>query len=123
MLREAMQQARDSPGECPTDLIRAILSCLPETDADEAGDIPETADPLGTLHTRYFNWKGTGNLQYLQDAKQALDHLVEHAPEEYRESMLTNVRLHREIESAWKALHPEQAQRVEGFDEREGNAD
>ena len=28
--------------------------------------------------------------------------LVEHAPEEYRESMLKNVRLHREIMDAWE---------------------
>ena len=34
--------------------------------------------------------------------KRLLDHLVEHAPEEYRESMLKNVRLHREIMEAWE---------------------
>ena len=33
--------------------------------------------------------------------RRLLDHLVEHAPEEYRESMLKNVRLYREIMKAW----------------------
>mgnify|MGYP001819950990 CR=1 FL=1 len=33
--------------------------------------------------------------------RQLLDHLVEHAPEECRESVLKNVRLHREIMEAW----------------------
>jgi hypothetical protein len=35
--------------------------------------------------------------------KRILDHLVEHAPEDYRESMLKDVRLHREIIEAWEA--------------------
>ena len=30
------------------------------------------------------------------------DHLLEHSPEEYRESMLRNIRLHREIMEAWE---------------------
>ena len=35
-------------------------------------------------------------------AQRLLDCRVEHAPEEYRESMLKNVRLHREIMEAWE---------------------
>jgi len=44
----------------------------------------------------------------------SLDHLVEHAPDEYRESMLRNVRLNREILEAWESVDPERAARVEG---------
>ena len=39
---------------------------------------------------------------FLADAKRTLDDLVANAPPECRESMLGNVRLHREIAEAWK---------------------
>ena len=47
-------------------------------------------------------------MTHLAGAKRLLDHRVDHAPEEYRESMLKNVRLHREIMEAW-AEHGESA--------------
>ncbi|MCU0727062.1 MAG: tetratricopeptide repeat protein [Planctomycetes bacterium] len=42
----------------------------------------------------------TGDRAHLVEAKRLLDLLVEHAPEDCRESMLRNVRLHREIATA-----------------------
>jgi tetratricopeptide (TPR) repeat protein len=56
----------------------------------------------------YHLWRATGDADLLEEAKRLLDYGVEHAPEEYRESMLRNVRLHREIMDAWEE-HGEQA--------------
>ena len=54
------------------------------------------------MDPRFLLWKATHDLTHLEEAKRLLDYLVEHAPAEYRESMLKNVRLHREIMEAWK---------------------
>ena len=62
-----------------------------------AGDVQVALD------TRLVLWKATHDTAHLTEARRLLDHLVEHAPEEYRESMLKNVRLHREILEAWEA--------------------
>ncbi len=43
----------------------------------------------------------TGERRYLEDAHRHLMFFVEHAPAQYRETTLTNVRLHREIMEAW----------------------
>ena len=56
----------------------------------------------------YVLWKATGKHEHLAEAKRLLDYRVEHAPEGYRESMLKNVRLNREIVEAW-AEHGEKA--------------
>jgi tetratricopeptide (TPR) repeat protein len=50
------------------------------------------------LHRRL--WLASGESRHLAEARRALDVLVENAPEEYRESMLKNVRVHREIMEA-----------------------
>jgi hypothetical protein len=54
------------------------------------------------METRFLLWRATNDPTHLHEANRLLDHLVEHAPEEYRESMLKNVRLHREIMEAWE---------------------
>ena len=88
----------------------ALLACLPGGDSVAAETALEDAGESGnTLRGRYHLWKATGKHEHLTEAKRLLDYRVEHAPDEYRESMLKNVRLNREIESAWKALHPERA--------------
>ena len=58
-------------------------------------------DPDHSLAERVFR-------EQFAEAKRLLDDLVEHAPEEYRESMLKNVRLNREIMEAWEE-HGEKA--------------
>ena len=50
----------------------------------------------------------TGHVRVSAASRGILDYRVEHAPEEYRESMLKNVRLHREIMEAWEE-HGEKA--------------
>ena len=60
-------------------------------EAGESGDTPQV---------HYLLWKVTGDRQHIEAAKRLLDERVRHAPEQYRESMVNNVRLHREITSA-----------------------
>jgi len=81
----------------------ALLASHPGGDAAEAEAALEEAGEAGnTPQTRYYLWRATGKHQHLAEAKRLLDYRVEHAPEEYRESMLKNVRLNREITEAWK---------------------
>ena len=88
---------------------RALLACLPDGDVEAAeAALQEAGEAGNTPQTRYYLWQATGKPEHLAEAKRLLDHLVEHAPEEYRESMLKNVRLNREIMEAWKE-HGEKA--------------
>ncbi len=48
----------------------------------------------------FLLWRITDDALLLVDAKRQLDFAVEHSPPEFRKSMLTNVRLHREIVEA-----------------------
>ena len=54
------------------------------------------------MEARFLLWMAVKDPTHIQEAKRLLDHLVEHAPHEYRESMLKNVRLHRKIMEAWE---------------------
>ena len=60
------------------------------------------AGPVGYLGARYTLFRATGDIALLEAAHQALTFLREHAPEEYRETMITNVPLHRDIMEAWQ---------------------
>ncbi len=50
---------------------------------------------------QFHLWRATGEAGHLEEARCLIDRLVEQAPEAYRESVLKNVRLHREIMEAW----------------------
>ncbi len=52
------------------------------------------------MEARFLLWQATRDPAHLAEAKRRLDFMVEHAPPEDRESMLTNVRLYREIVAA-----------------------
>jgi len=54
------------------------------------------------MRCRHLLWQATGDRQHLAAAHDLLMFFVEHAPEEYRGTTLTNVPLHREITQAWK---------------------
>ena len=58
-------------------------------------------EPDHRMEIRFRLFQVQGDAEDLAGAKRDLDHLIEHAPEEYRESMLKNDRLHREIMEAW----------------------
>ena len=51
-------------------------------------------------------WKATGDPARLEEAGRMMDHLLENAPADCRESMVENVRFHREILEA-RASHIE----------------
>ncbi len=57
----------------------------------------------GKMEADFLLWRASRDCAHLAEAKRLLDFLVEHAPADCRESMLTNVRLHREILAAWQA--------------------
>jgi tetratricopeptide (TPR) repeat protein len=59
-------------------------------------------DVAHRMHVRRLLWKATGDRGHLEEAYQLLTHLRDHAPEEYRESMIENVPLHKEIMEAWR---------------------
>jgi tetratricopeptide (TPR) repeat protein len=52
------------------------------------------------MGVRFLLWCATGDRDHLLAAKRLLIDMVEHSPEDCRESMLANVRLHREIAAA-----------------------
>ena len=54
------------------------------------------------LEARFLLWKATENPEHLGEAHRLLQHLVDHAPEEDRGSMIENVPLNRDIVAAWK---------------------
>ena len=54
------------------------------------------------LEGHFVLWKANGNPEHLTEAHRLLTELVEHAPEEYRESMIENIPLNREIMQAWE---------------------
>jgi len=101
-LREALDLLRNQGrrAEVPSSL--ALLVCLGEVPAEEAEAALAEAAEGGESPTVYFVlWQATGKHEHLAEAKRLLDYRVEHVPEEYRESMLKNVRLNREIMGAW----------------------
>jgi hypothetical protein len=51
---------------------------------------------------RFLLWKATDDTTHLEEAHRLLCHLRDHAPEEYRETMIENVPLHRDIMAAWR---------------------
>jgi tetratricopeptide (TPR) repeat protein len=59
------------------------------------------------MEARFLLYKATGDKQHLEAAHDLLTFFVEHAPEQYRETTLTNVKLHRGIMAAWNSLDPE----------------
>ena len=56
------------------------------------------ADTQGLL----LLWRVTGEFAHLERAYRETQHLAEHAPPEYRKTMIGNVPFHREIVEAWE---------------------
>ena len=57
-------------------------------------------------------WRGaspleaTGDRSHLEVAHELLVHLRDHAPPEYRETMIVKVPLYRDIQAAWDVRRP-----------------
>jgi tetratricopeptide (TPR) repeat protein len=86
------------------------LATLPGGDADAAVAAlavhGRRADAKVLAESLLLLWQTTRDRAHLVEAKRLLDGFVAHAPPEDRESMLTNVRLHREIVAAARGHLP-----------------
>jgi tetratricopeptide (TPR) repeat protein len=90
----------------------AVARCLVHRAVLPGGDtaaaaaaLTESAQRLeapDALQARLLLWQATRDRAHLAEARRLLDFVVEHAPPACRESMLANVRLHREIAAACK---------------------
>jgi hypothetical protein len=52
------------------------------------------------MEAQFALWRASGDRALLVEAKRRLDHIVEHAPDEYKTSMVERVPLHRDIAAA-----------------------
>ena len=62
--------------------------------------VPPRAVPAGG--DRWLLWRATHDGVHLVKAKRLLDEALANVAEQYHESMLTNVRVNREILAAWR---------------------
>jgi tetratricopeptide (TPR) repeat protein len=85
---------------------RCELACLPGGDAADAlaafAAHEERLSPGERLATRRMLWRATGDRSHLEEAKRLVDVSVAHVDAETRESMLTNLRVNREVMAAWE---------------------
>lgn len=103
-LAEALEVARrvDSPNDIA--LATCMAASLPGGDPAAAA---KTLEDLGTrpwhvarMEARWWLWKATEDPAHLAESWRLLRHLRDHAPEEYRVSMMERVPLHRDIAAA-----------------------
>ena len=52
------------------------------------------------MESRWWLWKATQDTAHLAESWRLLQHLRDNAPEEYRETVINNVPLHRDIATA-----------------------
>ncbi|MHC4940943.1 MAG: serine/threonine-protein kinase [Planctomycetota bacterium] len=101
VFREARDLLREQGRVGEVAHVEALLACLPDGDADAACAAFEAAGESGdSLQVRFALWKATGDRTHLEEANRRLGAQVAQAPEEYRESMIARVPLHRAIASA-----------------------
>jgi predicted TPR repeat methyltransferase len=105
-LEEALALAQEV-SDSQTTLAATVESArLPGGDVDAAlAALKEHGDRVEHAHRMdvcFRLWELTGDETHLQEAHRLLDHLVENAPEKYRETMIENVPLHRDIMAAWR---------------------
>jgi len=104
------RQVLDRSRECGSDLGLVLTSCrLASLGEGEVAAALELLNERGHLldHTdlmesRYLLWQATGDALHLEEAHGLLCHLRDHAPEEYRETMIENIPLNRDIMVAWE---------------------
>jgi hypothetical protein len=90
----------------PEVLARAQLAALPGGDTDAAlAALEEHESALGmaeAMQARFLLFRATGDPAHLAAAHEKLTFLRDHVGDAYRESILENVPLHRDIVAAWK---------------------
>jgi tetratricopeptide (TPR) repeat protein len=106
-LDEALSVARTVDDANTIALATSIRAALPGGDPVAAA---KTLDELGTrpwlvarMEARFWLWKATRDETHLAESWRLLVHLRDHAPDEYRTSVIDNVPLHRDIAAAWTA--------------------
>ena len=80
----------------------AKLPLIPIVATPEDEGIQDSTPILEKMEARFLLFKATKDAAQLEEAHRLLTYLSDHAPEEYRETMIKNVPLHRDIASAWK---------------------
>jgi tetratricopeptide (TPR) repeat protein/tRNA A-37 threonylcarbamoyl transferase component Bud32 len=105
-LDEALELAREL--NAPGTILSATVARarLPDGDVEEAlltlDEHAERATHAENMEARFRVWELTRDTVHLGEAHRLLDFLRDHTPIEYRETMTTNVPLHRDILAAWK---------------------
>ena len=103
-LTEAQEIARGAPGSLV--LAACHLALLPGGDPTAAADtFAAHEDRLGhdaKMQARFLLWKATSDPAHLAEAHRLLEFARDHAPEQYRDTILENVPLHRDIVAAWE---------------------
>jgi tetratricopeptide (TPR) repeat protein len=105
-LDEALRLAReyDTPG--PETLALARLALVGSGDVQAALKAFFAHEArLGLAEraeARFLLWEATDDPAHLEEAHRLLCYLRDHAPEEYRETMIENLPLHRDIMAAWR---------------------
>ncbi len=86
---------------------RCHLAALPGGDVEAAlrvfSERESRLDNEDRRTARWFLWKATGDRSHLAESKRLLDAAVAATPAEFRETMLTDVALHRDIVAASRA--------------------
>ncbi len=102
-LDEALRLSREQGRAPQVALALTLLACLVGGDSDAAETaLVEAGEAGDTPRVRWLLFRATGDRAHLEEAKRLLDESVAHVDEETRQSMLTNLRLSREIMAAWE---------------------
>ena len=104
-LEEALSLVKEKGMPRTEVVVLCRLALLPDGDTQTALEtLTAKQDQLGPPEqrsARFLLFRATKDEAHLVEAKHLLDYLVEHAPEDCRESMLKNVRVNRDIMKAW----------------------
>ena len=106
-LEDTVTRARALGAVGPGLLALAELACLPDGDPAEAlkalAADEARVGATDMTRCRFLLWQATGDRSHLEEAHRLLTFMLDHAPEEFRESMIENVPLHRDIMQAWES--------------------
>ncbi len=69
---------------------------------EEFGEHETRVGHAEKMKARFLLFKAMRDAAHLEEAHRLLTYLRDHAPEEYRETMIANVPLHRDIMAAWE---------------------
>ncbi len=108
LLEEALGSAKEERPDLRTVALAELAAGGVGNPADAIRALAEDETRIGIperIEARFLLWQATPDHDrtHLAEAKRLLDFMVAHAPPDCRESMLANVRLHREIAAAAKA--------------------